>query len=64
MGHTKKEKDEQGPRYPGVEGADGESKELVIGYVEAEDAGGHVVVAYRHPGPADSAAHQVHGKDR
>ena len=53
-----------GPRDADIEGGDRERRELRMERPDADDLGGDVHVAHRHPHAADPPAHQVLGGER
>ena len=52
------------PGHAAVEGADREREQLGLQHRDADDLGGDVHVADRHPGAAEAAAHEVLGGQR
>src|SRR3989454_2275171 len=63
LGAAEIEEHQLGPGHPAVERADAEGEQLGAQRPHADDLGGDVAVADRHPGPADATADQVLGDE-
>src|SRR5437870_10163437 len=63
LGAAEIEEHQLGSGHPAVERADGEREQLRPQRTHADDLGGDVAVADRHPGPANATAHQVLGDE-